>query len=386
MYTKDDVLSYVDQEGVKFIRLAFFDVFGNQKNVSIMPGQLAKAFDKGIAVDSTEIVGFGQDVYEDLFLKPDPSTMALLPWRSSENGVILMICSIYKGDGTLFEADPRAVLKKSLIKAMKAGLDPSMAAKFEFYLFELNDRGYPTKVPFDQGTYMDVAPMDRGENVRREICLTMEEMGLEPHKSYHQSGPGQNEIDFHFADALSAADDSSIFKWIVRTTAHASGLYADFSPKPLADKPGNGLHVQIRLRDLEEEKFHSFLAGILEYVPQGILFCCPTYSSYKRLGMHKAPDRADWSDTKRNVFLRIPVLNKDVMELRLPDSQANPYLVFSLLIEAGLKGMEENRMLFDNGRPAPLAASLEEAKNAAAGSQFLQEVFPESILRAYQEM
>ena len=246
MTTREDVLNYVEDEGVKFIRLGFYDLFGKQKNVSIMPRQLNRAFEKGVAIDATQI--FPGCTYEgtDLILKPDPSTMMLLPWRSMENGVIHMVCDLYTIDGKPFEADTRLLLKRVLQSVASADLEVLMAAKNEFYLFERDENGNPTKKPFDHGGYMDVAPLDQGENIRREICLILEEMGLDPHKSYHQSGPGQNEIDFHFSDPLQAADEASLFKWVVRTTANSNGLYADFSAKPLEDQAGSSMHVQVR--------------------------------------------------------------------------------------------------------------------------------------------
>lgn len=381
MTTQYDVLQYVEEEGVKFIRLAFYDLFGVQKNVSIMPGQLKKAFEKGIAIDARIVFGDGANG-EDLFIRPDPSTMILLPWRSMETGVIHMVCDLYTIDGRPFEADTRRLLSETLKQAQANGLDLLMAGKFEFYLFERDDKGRPTKIPFDHGSYMDVAPLDRGENIRREICLLLEEMGLDPHKSYHQQGPGQNEIDFHFSEPLQAADEASMFKYVVRTTASSSGLYADFSPNPLLGQPGSAMHVQVRFLDGSQKHMDAFIGGLLRYLPDVQLFMCPTKESLRRLQYQTAPGRFDTSDRIRNVMVRIPPRTPDVLEVRLPDSKSNPYLVFALVLKAGLQGMKEELHAAD--QPVRDAAvSLDESRALACSSNFVKEHVHDEILAAY---
>lgn len=380
--TKEDVLQYVDEESVKFIRLAFYNLFGVQKNVSIMPGQLGRAFERGVAIDALQVFDPLQAPSGDLIIKPDPSTMIYLPWRSLENGVIHMVCDLFYPDGTPFEADTRSLLKRVLEKLYRYGLDVLMAAKIEFYLFEKDENGNLTKKPFDQGGYMDVAPLDKGENIRREICLLLEEMGLDPHKSYHQSGPGQNEIDFHFSEPLLAADEASIFKWVVRTCANSNGLYADFSPNPLKDAPGSAMHVQVRfLEGLEKQD--AFIGGLLKYLPELQLFMCHDQSSYERFKHHNAPSHFNASSTSRNVMVRIPPLAKDVLEVRLPDSNCNPYLVFALILLAGMKGIEENLSWDPNQEALPVASSLQEAHELASQSSFVLENLDESILKTY---
>ena len=387
--TREEVMEIVEREDVKFIRLAYFDVRGVQHNVSIMPNRLQRAFEKGIAVDCACVPGFGEEAESDLYLIPDPETMTFLPWRSAETGVIHMVCSLYRPDGRLFEQDSRQILKKAIEHAWQADLDLMMAAKFEFYLFRLDENGNPTRIPFDQGGYMDVAPLDRGENVRRAICLTLDEMGLDPQKSFHQEGPGQNEIDFHFNEPLRAADEASIFKWVVRTSANANGLYGDFSPKPLKDQPGSGLHIQIHLHDVVREVRVSFIAGILKYVREATLFFNPSRESYERLGRDRAPGCAAWSDTLRNVMVRIPGRSPDVVELRTADCLANPYLAFALMIEAGLRGIRESLKLpkpwqTGHAEPCPrLPRSVEQARELATDSQFVHDVLPSEIIDWY---
>lgn len=381
MMTKYDVLQYVEEEGIKFIRLAFYDLFGVQKNVSIMPGQLLRAFEKGVALDASQIFEDCDLKTEDLILRPDPSTMMLLPWRSMENGVIHMVCDLYTPDNQPFLAETRLFLKSVLDRLYEYGLDLLMAAKIEFYLFERDEKGEPTRRPFDKGGYMDVAPKDQGENIRREICLLLEEMGFDPHKSLHQSGPGQNEIDFHFSEPLQAADEASIFKWVVRTTAASSGLYADFSPSPIDGYPGSAMHVQIRFLEGQDHE-EAFIAGLLRYLPELQLFMCNSARSYRRFENHNAPRCFDASDTRRNVMVRIPPLAKDVLEVRLPDSLSNPYLVFALVLLAGLRGIDEN-LHYDPELIVPVAGSLKEAKELAAQSEFVRDMLPQEILRTY---
>ena len=233
MYTKDEVMQYILEDDVKFIRLAFCDAYGCQKNISVMPCELERAFSAGIGIDASAVTGFGGEVYSDLFLHPDPSTLTVLPWRPEHGRVVRMFCSVKYPDGRDFEADSRHILKEAARLALSKGYMFSFGSELEFYLFKTDEAGNPTKIPFDSAHYMDIAPMDKGENVRREICLTLERMGITPESSHHEVGPGQNEIDFRFADPLTAADNAVTFLSVVRTIAARNGLFADFSPKPL---------------------------------------------------------------------------------------------------------------------------------------------------------
>ena len=217
-YSKEEVMQYVAEEDVKFIRLAFCDVFGKQKNVSIMPDELPRAFKYGIAFDASAITGFGDETHSDLFLHPEPETLTWLPWRPEHGKVVRMFCSITYPDGTPFECDSRGLLKKAIADAKDAGYTFYFGAEQEFYLMELDEKNNPTKIPYDHAGYMDIAPEDKGENVRREICLTLEQMGISPESSHHEEGPGQNEIDFRFSDALTAADNVMTFQTVVKTT------------------------------------------------------------------------------------------------------------------------------------------------------------------------
>ena len=284
-YSKDEIKQYVQEEDVKFIRMAFCDVYGRQKNVSIMADELDRAFDYGIAIDASAIAGFGGEIHSDLLLFPDASTIAVLPWRPEHGRVVRMFCRVAYPDGTPFEADTRALLQAAMDEAAKEGIQFSFGPEMEFYLFKQDETGAPTKIPYDTAGYMDIAPEDKGEKVRREICLTLEQMGIRPESSHHEEGPGQNEIDFRYADPLTAADNAVTFRAVVNTIAARSGLCADFSPKPLEHQPGNGMHINLSVKRRDgSEVIMPVLAGILAHIADMTAFFNRTESSYLRFG------------------------------------------------------------------------------------------------------
>ena len=261
-YTKDEVLQYVKQENVWFIRLAFCDVFGKLKNIAILPSELERAFEYGIAIDASAIAGFGGDVRSDLFLYPDPSTLTSLPWRSEDGGVVRMFCTVKYPDGRVLESDSRSLLEKAVEYAKKQGIEFNFGSELEFYMFKTDSDGRPTFEPYDNAGYMDVAPTDKGENVRRIICRTLMQMGMKPQTSHHEEGPGQNEIDFHYSDPITAADNAITFKSVVRSIAAMNGLHADFSPRPLSDSPGSGFHINIS--DLVNRSRGNYAVSVLD--------------------------------------------------------------------------------------------------------------------------
>lgn len=398
-FSKEEVLQYVQEEDVKFIRLAFCDVFGKQKNISILAEELERAFQYGIAFDASAVAGFGDEVRSDLLLWPEPDTLALLPWRPEQGRVVRMFTRITYPDGTPFECDTRSLLKDAMAAARKKGYTFYFGAEQEFYLFRLDEQGEPTKTPYDKAGYMDIAPDDRGENVRREICLTLEQMGIRPESSHHEEGPGQNEIDFRYADALTAADQAQTFQTIVKTVAHRNGLCADFSAKPLENAPGNGFHINLSVRPCEGDGlFQHVIAGVLAHIKSMTAFLNPTEQSYQRLGKNKAPTYLSWSCENRSQLIRIPAAADEYrrIELRSADPTANPYLTFALIIYAALDGMEKDLPL-----PAPcdvnlfkadaqflsqfdrLPASLSAACSAAAGSDFIRAHVPARVLDIY---
>ena len=403
MYTEQEVLEYVRQEDVKFIRLAFCDVFGTQKNISIMPGELKRGVESGMSFDASAVRGFGAEDKSDLFLVPDPSTLSLLPWRPSQGRVVRLFCGIRRPDGTPLEADCRQFLKDAVRSVREAGYTCRIGAEFEFYLLKTDEAGRPTRIPFDQAGYMDVAPEDAGENMRREICLTLEEMGILPESSHHEEGPGQNEIDFKHSDPLTAADNAVTFKSVVQNTASRNGLYASFSPKPLDGQSGSGLHINLSLKSADgTDGSSAFMAGILAHIAEITAFLNPTRQSYQRLGSCKAPKYIAWSPENRSPLIRIPAVRDSAyarMEVRSPDPEANPYLAYALLLLSGLDGircgMKPPPPVDFNLYQAPASAlqtlpvlpgSLEDAVYKMTESEFVRRNLPRCITEAYRHL
>ena len=398
-YSAQEVMQYVQETNVKFIRLAFCDVYGRQKNIAIMPGELNRAFTYGVAIDASAIAGFGGQVRSDLFLHPDPSTLMGLPWRSENGRVVRMVCDITCPDGTAFPCDTRNLLKQAISDAEKAGYAFYFGPEMEFYLFRTDENGDPTLEPYDRAGYMDIAPADKGENVRREICLNLEQMGIQPESSHHEEGPGQNEIDFRYSDPLTAADNAVAFLAVVRTIAARNGLWADFSPKPLEDSPGSGMHINMSVQAPDgRDVMAAMTAGVMARTPDMTLFLNPVADSYRRLGGNKAPGYVSWSSENRSQLIRIPAAVGEYrrMELRSADCEANPYIAFALLMRAGLEGIRQGLALPPSAdlnlytAPAEVLAGFErlprtlgQAAARAAESDFIAAHLPEELIRAY---
>lgn len=395
MYTQSEVLDFIEEEDVKFIRLAFFDLKGKQKNISIMPSELNRAFENGIPFDASAIEGFEGPQKSELYLKPDPSTLAIIPWRPATGKVVRMFCNILTPDGKPYLKDSRTILQNACQRLKdECSIEMMIGTEVEFYLFKLDENGQPTSETFDKAGYMDIAPEDHGENIRREICFTLEQMGITPEASHHEEGPGQNEIDFHYSDALTAADNVATFKWIVNTKAAANGLYADFSPKPIAGQAGNGMHINISYRPASgkekntEDLLPYILGGILKHIEEITFFLNPADNSYNRLGASKAPEYISWGKENRSTLIRVSSSTSTKrLELRSPDPLCNTYLVLTLLIEAAIEGIknkiqppaETTENLFDDevAKKTSLKAlpkSLAEAKRLADNSDFVKKV------------
>ena len=398
-YTPQEIIQYTAEEDVKFIRLAFCDVYGKQKNISIMPSELERAFEQGIGFDASAVSGFGNEARSDLMLFPDPDTLSVLPWRPEHGRVVRMFCSIKRPNGQAFECDTRSLLVKAVKDAKQQGIEFSFGSALEFYLFKLNENDNPTTIAYDNAGYMDIAPQDKGENIRRQICLHLEQMGIMPESSHHEEGPGQNKIDFHYGDPLTAADDVMSYKTVVKTVAHANGLYADFSPKPLKDKPGNAFHINISVNsDKHHTMLPSVIAGIMKYIKDISCFLDPCEASYERLGKFKAPRFISWSGENRSQLVRIPAAKGEYRraELRSADPTANPYLAYTLLIYAGLEGISKGLYLppvadidlFTAGsdvtdRFDTLPDDLAQAKAMAAESGFVKAHLPQRLIDIY---
>ncbi len=408
-YTISEVIQFIEENDIKFIRLCFCDIFGTLKNISIISDELPRAFDSGISFDASSINGFLNIEESDLFLYPDPTTLSILPWRPQQGRVARFFCDIKYYDGTPFEGDCRFILKNAIATAAKYDYKVEIGSECEFYLFELDENGIPTKKPHDYAGYFDMAPLDKGENVRREICLTLEQMGIIPESSHHEQGPGQNEIDFKYSDSLSAAENLVTFRTVVKTIAQLNGLHASFMPKPLKDNDGSGLHINMSIlknginlfdnmqygRTKESE---SFIAGILNRIGEITVFLNPLTNSYERFGSHSAPKYITWSSQNRSQLIRIPAANGKYsrMEIRSSDPCCNPYLTFALLIYAGLEGIEtnlelcepENTNFYDlkvneNKIYEMIPDTLKSAINLAEHSEFVRNHLPNKTLEKY---
>lgn len=399
-FSYEELMNFIDEEDVKFIRLAFSDINGKQKNISIMPGELERAFRDGISFDASAVPGFAKEIKSDLFLFPDSSTLSILPWRPTHGRVVRMFCDIKYPDDRPFVEDSRYILKQAVAKAKKMGIRCYFGSEFEFYLFKTDEEGNSTGVPFDRAGYMDIAPEDKGENIRREICFMLVDMGIKPESSHHEEGQGQNEIDFRYSDALSAADNAATFKTVVRTVAMRNGLYADFSPKPMADDSGNGMHINMSIKSDDGKDYtEQFMAGIMTHIGEMTVFLNPVEASYHRLGEKKAPKYITWSKENRSQLIRIPAAKGEFkrIELRSPDPEANPYIAYTLLIHAGLDGIKRNLTLpeamdidlFNASEEVlkdliSLPQSLEEAWEKAVTSEFIREILPSNYLQNHR--
>ena len=383
-----EFMQYIEEEDIKFIRLAFCDVHGNRKNISIMPHMLEEAINNGIPINASLIPGFGENVYTDLFLHPDISTTTLLPWRPENGKVIRMQCDITLQDGTPFAVDTRRVLKDAVKAAEEKGIEFKFGSRIEFYLFKTDEDGNPTKTPCDNAGYMDIAPLDKCENVRREICLTLERMGILPINSHHEAGPGQNQINFASNDAVKAADNVVSYISVVKIIAARYGLFADFSPKPLDGAPGNGFHINVLATSKTgEQVLPQAIAGILNHIHDTTVFFTNSELSYRRFGEGSAPSTISWSGENRGQLIRIPPVRPSghhYAQLRSPDAFANPYLAMAMMIYACLDGIENNMNL-----PAAeesvdsLPGTLKEAKKLALKSEFVNKVFNKELIEAY---
>ena len=407
-HTAQDILNYVEDNDVKFVRLAFCDIFGNQKNISVFAGDLPYAFEQGVCFDGSSIAGFMNTEESDLVLWPDPDTMTILPWRPTEGRVMRMYCDITLPNGRPFAGNSRGYLQSVVKRAKAMGLRCDVGCECEFYLFQTDEHGNPTRIPMDHGGYFDIAPLDKAENIRREICFAMEDMGLRPQHSHHESGFGQNEVDFMYSTALKSADNLNTFKSTVKAIADRNGLFASFMPKPMQDQAGSGMHVNVSIHRDGKNLFQGdiapdseaghFIAGILAHARELTCFCNPIPNSYTRFGSCEAPKYVSWSRQNRSQLVRIPQVKGDNcrMELRSPDPACNPYLAIGLVLAAGLDGIENrmelsapvNRNLFIPSEAAGLGletlpASLEEAVEVARNSEFLHKFLPDELSRRY---
>ena len=354
-YTRDEVLQMAEDEDVEFIRLQFTDMFGTLKNIAITARELPRALDNEYVVDSSYIAGIAGEKEQDMYLHPDYDTFTILPWRPQQGKVARLICDIYRCDGTPLEKSPRYILKQVVDMAAEEGYICEVDPECEFFLFHTDDNGVPTTLTHEKAGYLDISPLDLGENARRDMVLTLEDMGYEVESSHHETAPSQHEIDFKFTGANEMADCVMTFKMAVRTIAKRHGLHATFMPKPRAEVNGSGMHIHFALykdgknifadpsdvNGLSEDAYH-FIGGLLAHSQEMAAITNPLVNSYKRLVPgYDAPTELTWTKNNQNSLIRISNLRKDslAIELRSPDAAANPYLVFAVCVAAGLDGI-----------------------------------------------
>ena len=390
-YSEKDVISFVSENDVQFIRLAFVDLFGNLKNLAIMPSELKKALTNGIPLDSSLFYGTDDYSHGDIYLVPDTSTLSVLPWRPRAGRVVRFFCHLRKHDGTPFKGDIRARLKNTADQLSMNGYTCTIGTESQFYLFELDENGEPTRKTNDRAGYLDVAPLDHGENIRREICLSLDEMGIHPETSRHLHGHGQNEITFKPSDILSAADNTLNFKTAVRSIASQNGLYASFMPYPLRDQPRSSFLINISINrsgkniftvtdgKIEDEGRH-FIAGILNRFDQMTAFLNPTTNSYFRNGLIGEHKYINWAMERRDAAIRLinSATSGEKIEIRTADPSANVHFILNTILRAGLEGLENKLELPEpSSESKPIPGSLEEAANIARESDFIKRMFSE---------
>ncbi|RGS29079.1 MULTISPECIES: type I glutamate--ammonia ligase [Clostridia] len=416
-YNKDDIFRMVEEEDVEFIRLQFTDIFGTLKNIAITSSQLEKALDNKCMFDGSSVEGFVRIEESDMYLYPDYDTFEIFPWRPQQGKVARLICDVYTPDGKPFEGDPRWILKKTIKEANEMGYRFDVGPECEFFLFHTDDNGLPTTLSHEKAGYFDLGPNDLGENIRRDMVLTLEDMGFEIEASHHEVAPAQHEIDFKYDEALKTADNIQTFKMTVKTIAKRHGLYATFMPKPKFGISGSGMHINMSLATeagknifadekgkigLSDDAYH-FIAGIMKHARGMSAITNPLVNSYKRLVPgYEAPVYIAWSAKNRSPLIRIPASrgNGTRVELRNPDPTANPYLVLALCLAAGLDGIKNKIEVPDSvdcniyemtpgeRRAAGIEnmpADLKEAVDCLVADEFLCSVLGEHITTKYVE-
>lgn len=413
-YTKEDILRMVEEEDVEFIRLQFTDIFGNLKNVAITSSQLEKALDNKCMFDGSSIEGFLRIEESDMYLYPDFNTLEIFPWRPQQGKVARLICDVYRPNGNPFEGDPRYVLKRAIKSAAELGYKFDVGPECEFFLFHTDENALPTTITHEQAGYFDLGPIDFGENARRDMVLTLEEMGFEIEASHHEGAPAQHEIDFRYDEALRTADNIMTFKLAVKTIAKRHGLHATFMPKPKYGVNGSGMHINMSLskegrnifsdesdkNGLSKEAYY-FIGGIMKHMKGMTAITNPLVNSYKRLVPgYEAPVYIAWSATNRSPLIRIPAARGENtrVELRCPDPSANPYLALAVCLEAGLDGIRNkieppksiDRNIFEMSEEERKAEGIEaipgtliEAVNELEKDEFIKEALGEHVAKTY---
>lgn len=405
-YTREEILQMVKEEDVEFIRLQFTDMFGAIKNIAVTARELPRALDNRCMINGEQVAGMDMEKGSDLYLSPILDTFAILPWRPQQGKVARMICDLYFPDGTPYKNSPRYILENVAGKAQEEGYTCYIDPECEFFLFHTDDNGNPTTVTHEQAGYLDISPLDLGENARRDMVLTLEDMGMEVESSHHEAAPAQHEIDFRYGEIRKIADCITTFKMAVRIVAKRHGLHATFMPKPKAEANGSGMHIQFSLikngenvfecadrpGELSEEAYY-FIGGLLAHSKEMALITNPLVNSYKRLVPgYDAPTELTWTENNQNSLVRIPVTRGEGIrvELRSPDASANPYVVLAVCLAAGLDGIKNkitptksSNLAAQDQQAEHLPETLKEAIDYFESSSWVKEVLGEEFCRQY---
>ena len=405
-YTREEVLQMAEDEDVEFIRLQFTDMFGTLKNIAITARELPRALDNEYVVDSSYIAGIAGEKEPDMYLHPDYNTFTILPWRPQQGKVARMICDLYCPDGTPYKNSPRYILERVAKEAEQEGYTCYIDPECEFFLFHTDDNGMPTTVTHEKAGYLDMSPLDLGENARRDMVLTLEDMGMEVESSHHEAAPAQHEIDFSYGEVRDIADCIMTFKMAVRIVAKRHGLHATFMPKPKTEANGSGMHIQFSLikngenvfecserpGELSEDAYY-FIGGLLAHSKEMALITNPLVNSYKRLVPgYDAPTELTWTENNQNSLVRIPVTRGEGIrvELRSPDASANPYVVLAVCLAAGLDGIKNkitptksSNLAAQDQQAEHLPETLKEAIDYFESSSWVKEVLGEEFCRQY---
>ncbi len=395
-YSKEDIINFVEENDVEFIRLQFTDIFGILKNVAIPKSQLQKALDNQMMFDGSSIDGFARIEESDMYLRPDLDSFVIFPWRPQTGKVARLICDVYRTDGNPFEGDPRNILKKAVAEAAKMGYTFNVGPECEFFLFNVDENGAPTTQSNDKAGYFDLGPNDLGENARRDMVLTLEDMGFEVEASHHECAYAQHEIDFKYGEAVKTADSIMTFKLAVKTIAQRHGLHATFMPKPKAFECGSGMHINMSLmkdgknlfcdpegKDGLSQEAYYFIAGLMKHINGMVAITNPLVNSYKRLVPgYEAPVYIAWSAKNRSPLIRIPASRGmgTRIELRNPDPAANPYLALAACLCAGLDGIKNKLPLCDSVDANIYEMTKKEKKERGIDS------LPDNLYEAVKEM
>ena len=405
-YTREEILQMVEEEDVEFIRLQFTDMFGAIKNIAVTARELPRALDNRCMINGEQVAGMDMEKGSDLYLSPILDTFAILPWRPQQGKVARMICDLYCPDGTPYKNSPRYILERVAKEAEQEGYTCYIDPECEFFLFHTDDNGMPTTVTHEKAGYLDMSPLDLGENARRDMVLTLEDMGMEVESSHHEAAPAQHEIDFSYGEVRDIADCIMTFKMAVRIVAKRHGLHATFMPKPKTEANGSGMHIQFSLikngenvfecserpGELSEDAYY-FIGGLLAHSKEMALITNPLVNSYKRLVPgYDAPTELTWTENNQNSLVRIPVTRGEGIrvELRSPDASANPYVVLAVCLAAGLDGIKNkitptksSNLAAQDQQAEHLPETLKEAIDYFESSSWVKEVLGEEFCRQY---